>query len=256
MVNINNAPINTIYENNLIDGIGFLPPSIVYIYFNDNSNTYSISMDFERFYKLAREGVIKVIYEDNYGIGNQGIGFVFYAEDNIIKVHILYYCMKDKYYQDDLSIIELTISKNGCNQTNSTGYIKFVRYYEIDTIINNILKNKEIEISDFDNIVTYSKYGKAKVYSYIHGDITCNIVGNDKIILQWNDETNIHHCVINRDMTYVHNTIQINDQTLYRLSNLTIDPIVNPKIWVGTITQYAAIAQKDNNTTYIVKSDA
>ena len=28
------------------------------------------------------------------------------------------------------------------------------------------------------------------------------------------------------------------------------------RIWVGTATQYAAIAQKDNNTTYIVKSDA
>ena len=46
---------------------------------------------------------------------------------------------------------------------------------------------------------------------------------------------------------------QIVDQTLYRLSALTVEPIVNPKIWVGTATQYAAIAQKDNNTTYIVK---
>jgi len=55
---------------------------------------------------------------------------------------------------------------------------------------------------------------------------------------------------------YTYNTIQIVDQNLYRLSNLTIEPIVNPKIWIGTATQYATIAQKDNNTTYIVKSDA
>jgi len=40
------------------------------------------------------------------------------------------------------------------------------------------------------------------------------------------------------------------------LSALTVEPIVNPKIWIGTATQYAAIAEKDANTTYIVKSDA
>lgn len=76
------------------------------------------------------------------------------------------------------------------------------------------------------------------------------------IIIQWSDTNAIHHVALSKDGSYVYNTIQIVDQTLYRLSNLTIEPIVNPKIWVGTATQYAAIAQKDNNTTYIVKSDA
>lgn len=68
--------------------------------------------------------------------------------------------------------------------------------------------------------------------------------------------TYIGHITINNKGAYTYNTIQIVDQTLYRLSNLTIEPIVNPKIWVGTATQYAAITQKDNNTTYIIKSDA
>lgn len=76
------------------------------------------------------------------------------------------------------------------------------------------------------------------------------------IIIQWSNSYAIHHIALSEDGSYVYNTIQIVDQTLYRLSNLTIEPIVNPKIWVGTATQYAAIAQKDNNTTYIVKSDA
>lgn len=75
------------------------------------------------------------------------------------------------------------------------------------------------------------------------------------IIIQWSNANAIHHVALSEDGSYVYNTIQIVDQTLYRLSKLTIDPIVNPKIWVGTATQYAAIAQKDNNTTYIVKSD-
>lgn len=86
---------------------------------------------------------------------------------------------------------------------------------------------------------------------------TFNVRYTDNIIIiQWSNANAIHHVALSEDGSYVYNTIQIVDQTLYRLSNLTIEPIVNPKIWVGTGTQYAAIAQKDNNTTYIVKSDA
>ena len=86
---------------------------------------------------------------------------------------------------------------------------------------------------------------------------TFNVRYTDNIIIiQWSNANAIHHVALSEDGSYVYNTIQIVDQTLYRLSNLTIEPIVNPKIWIGTATQYAAIAQKDNNTTYIVKSEA
>lgn len=86
---------------------------------------------------------------------------------------------------------------------------------------------------------------------------TFNVRYTDNIIIiQWSNANAIHHVALSEDGSYVYNTIQIVDQTLYRLSELTIDPIVNPKIWVGTATQYAAIGQKDNNTTYIVKSNA
>lgn len=85
---------------------------------------------------------------------------------------------------------------------------------------------------------------------------TFNVRYTDNIIIiQWSNANAIHHVALSEDGSYVYNTIQIVDQTLYRLSNLTIEPIVNPKIWIGTATQYAAIPQKDNNTTYIVKSD-
>lgn len=85
---------------------------------------------------------------------------------------------------------------------------------------------------------------------------TFNVRYTDNIIIiQWSNANAIHHVALSEDGSYVYNTIQIVDKNLYRLSNLTIEPIVNPKIWVGTDTQYAAIAQKDNNTTYIVKSN-
>lgn len=86
---------------------------------------------------------------------------------------------------------------------------------------------------------------------------TFNVRYTDNIIIiQWCNANAIHHVALSEDGSYVYNTIQIVDQTLYRLSNLTVEPIVNPKIWIGTAVQYAAIAEKDVNTTYIVKSDA
>ena len=86
---------------------------------------------------------------------------------------------------------------------------------------------------------------------------TFNVRYTDNIIIiQWSTANAIHHVALSEDGSYVYNTIQIVDQTLYRLSALTVEPIVSPKIWIGTAVQYAAIAQKDNNTTYIVKSDA
>lgn len=84
-----------------------------------------------------------------------------------------------------------------------------------------------------------------------------NVRYTDNIItIQWSNSYAIHHVALSEDCSYVYNTILIDDQTLYRLSTLTVEPIVNPKIWIGTAIQYAAIAQKDNNTTYIVKSEA
>lgn len=119
---------------------------------------------------------------------------------------------------------------------------------EVLAAINSIFTNFAgfvTAIGKPNSVFHNGKYGKFNVR------YTDNI-----IVIQWSNSNAINHVALSEDGSYVYNTIQIVDQTLYRLSNLTVEPIVNPKIWIGTATQYAAIAQKDNNTTYIVKSDA
>lgn len=118
---------------------------------------------------------------------------------------------------------------------------------EVLTAINSIFTNFNGFTSAINkpNSIFYDNNGKYSVR-----------VSGSVIVIVWDANTYIGHVTIDNTGAYTYNTIQIVDQTLYRLSNLTIEPIVNPKIWVGTATQYAAIAQKDNNTTYIVKSDA
>lgn len=137
-----------------------------------------------------------------------------------------------------------------------------INRYNIDTIINKILDNAaDSEVlaainnifTNFGNFVTAICNPNSVFYNG-GGNFSLRYSG-DVVVIVWNADTYIGHITINNKGTYTYNTIQIVDQTLYRLSKLTIDPIVNPKIWVGTATQYAAIAQKDNNTTYIVKSD-
>lgn len=118
---------------------------------------------------------------------------------------------------------------------------------EVLTAINSIFTNFNGFTSAINkpNSIFYDNNGKYSVR-----------VSSSVIVIVWDADTYIGHVTIDNTGAYNYNTIQIVDQTLYRLSNLTIEPIVNPKIWVGTATQYAAIAQKDNNTTYIIKSDA
>lgn len=118
---------------------------------------------------------------------------------------------------------------------------------EVLTAINSIFTNFNGFTSAINkpNSIFYDDNGKYSVR-----------VSGSVIVIVWDADTYIGHVTIDNTGAYTYNTIQIVDKTLYRLSNLTIEQIVNPKIWVGTATQYAAIAQKDNNTTYIVKPNA
>lgn len=138
-----------------------------------------------------------------------------------------------------------------------------INRYNIDTIINKVLDsadNSEVLaainniFTNFGNFVTAICNPNSVFYNGA-GNFSLRYSGN-VVAIAWVTDIYIGHITINNKGAYVYNTIQIVDQTLYRLSSLTIDPIVNPKIWIGTATQYAAIAQKDNNTTYIVKSKA
>lgn len=118
---------------------------------------------------------------------------------------------------------------------------------EVLAAINSIFTNFDGFTSAINkpNSIFYDDNGKYSVR--ISGSV---------VVIVWDADTYIGHVTIDNTGAYTYNTIQVIDQTLYRLSALTVEPIVNPKIWIGTATQYAAIAQKDNNTTYIVKSDA
>lgn len=156
---------------------------------------------------------------------------------------------------------EETKSINTFVTINSNSIIKS---YDINTIImlltNNgtpteVLNAINTIFTNFDGFIAAIGKPNSVFYNNTYGKFYIRYTG-DVITIQWSNSNTINHVALRNDGNYDYNTIQIVDQTLYRLSNLTIEPIVSPKIWVGTATQYAAIAQKDNNTTYIVKSDA
>lgn len=178
----------------------------------------------------------------------------------------------DLEYYSDISFnkIDLNWTKNIDNELKNISAYKFIsnnniiQSYDIGniTILLTNSGSKEEVLAAINSIFTnFAGFATAigKPNSVFHngkyGKFNVRYTDNI-IIIQWSDSNAIHHVALSEDGSYVYNTIQIVDQTLYRLSNLTIEPIVNPKIWIGTATQYAAIAQKDNNTTYIVKSEA
>lgn len=141
---------------------------------------------------------------------------------------------------------------------------QIIKHYDINTIImlltndgtpTEVLNAINTTFTNFDGFIAAIGKPNSVFYNNNYGKFYIRYTG-DVITIQWSNSNTINHVSLHNDGSYAYNTIQIVDQTLYRLSNLTIDPIVNPKIWIGTATQYAAIAQKDNNTTYIVKSDA
>jgi hypothetical protein len=162
------------------------------------------------------------------------------------------------------------IAKVGSEETKSINTFvainsnSIIKSYDINAIImlltNNgtpteVLNAINTTFTNFDGFVAAIGKPNSVFYNNNYGKFYIRYTG-DVITIQWSNSNTINHVALRNDGNYDYNTIQIVDQTLYRLSNLTVDPIVNPKIWIGTATQYAAIAQKDNNTTYIVKSDA
>lgn len=156
---------------------------------------------------------------------------------------------------------EETKSINTFVAINSNSIIKSYNIESITTLLVNSGSKEEILaainsiFTSFAGFITAISKPNSVFYNDKFGKFNIRHT-NNIIIIQWSNVNAIHHVALSEDGSYVYNTIQIVDQTLYRLSNLTIEPIVNPKIWIGTAIQYAAIAQKDNNTTYIVKSDA
>lgn len=175
-----------------------------------------------------------------------------------------------EYYSDSsFNKIDLNWTKNIDNELKNISTYKFIsnnniiQSYDIENITvlltNSGSKEKVLAainsiFTNFAGFVTAISKPNSVFHNGKYGTFNVRYTGNI-IVIQWSNDIAIHHVALFKDGSYVYNTIQIVDQTLYRLSALTVEPIVNPKIWIGTAVQYAAIAQKDNNTTYIVKSE-
>lgn len=194
---------------------------------------------------------------DRIVIGNNDISatITYFSNDGINKI--------DLSWDKGIARVggEETKSINTFVAINSNSIIKSYDIGSITILLTNSGSKEEVLAAINSIFTNFAGFVTAigKPNSVFHNDKygKFNVRYTDNIIIiQWSNSNAIHHVALSEDGSYVYNTIQIVDQTLYRLSNLTIEPIVNPKIWVGTATQYAAIAQKDNNTTYIVKSDA
>ena len=192
---------------------------------------------------------------DRIDIGNNSISatITYFSADGINKI--------DLSWDKGIARVggEETKSINTFVAINSNSIIN---RYNINTIINKIYSNADDSevlaainniFTNFGNFVTAVCNPNSVFYNGA-GNFSIRYSGN-VIVIVWVADTYTGYITINNKGAYTFNTIQIVDQTLYRLSKLIIDPIVNPKIWIGTTTQYAAIAQKDNNTTYIVKSN-
>lgn len=237
-------------------------PTGVYIY---GQKEFTCDKTFDEVKEILLKGG-SIIAVDNY---NYRVNFdrIFVGSNNI-SATITYFS------DGGINKIDLSwdkgISKVGGEETksintfvaiNSNSIIKSYYIESITILLTNSGSKEEVLaainsiFTNFAGFVTAIGKPNSVFYDGKHG--TFNVRYTDNIIIiQWSNSNAIHHVALSEDGSYVYNTIKIVDQTIYRLSNLTIEPIVNPKIWVGTATQYAAIAQKDNNTTYIVKSNA
>lgn len=229
------------------------------ILYEVTDNTFISSRDFEEAKILVHAGAVnKIKYKDivyicqAVSVSNETNTIhcesIIY-ENNIIKRLILEWKDNNK----TITIIELFNISN-----------QIIQFYDINTIITlltndgtptEVLNAINTIFTNFDGFVAAIGKPNSVFYNNTYGKFYIRYTG-DIITIQWSNSNTINHVALRNDGNYDYNTIQIVDQTLYRLSALTVEPIVNPKIWIGTATQYAAIAEKHANTTYIVKSDA
>ena len=243
-------------------GVVITVPTGIYIY---GQKEFTCDKTFDEVKEILLKGGT-IIAIDDY---NDRINFDrIIIDNNSISASITYFS-KGGINKIDLSW-DKGIARVGGEETKSINTFvainsnSIIESYDIDTIImlltNNgtpteVLNAINTIFTNFDGFTAAIGKPNSVFYNHPYGKFYIRYTGG-VITIQWSNGNTINHVALRNDGNYDYNTIQIVDQTLYRLSNLTIDPIVNPKIWIGTATQYVAIAQKDNNTTYIVKPNA
>lgn len=267
MQNINQQ----LYENKSTPE-GFIPvygvvitvPTGIYIY---GQKDFTCDKTFDEVKEiLLKGGSIIAVDNNNYRVNFDRID----VSNNRISAAITYFSPNGSGINEiDLSW-DKGIAEVGGKETKSVNTFvaihsdSIVKSYDIGDITILLTSNGSKEevlaainsiFTNFAGFVTAISKPSAVFHNGSYGKFNVRYTDNI-IIIQWSNSRAINHVALSEDGSYVYTVIRIADLTLYRLSNLTIEPIVNPKIWIGTATQYAAIAQKDNNTTYIVKSDA
>lgn len=257
-----------LYENKSTPE-GFIPVYGVVItvptgIYTDGQKEFTCDKTFDEAKEILLKGGSIIAVDNN----NSRVNFNrIVVGSNYINATITYFSA-DRINKIDLSW-DKDIARVGDKETKSINTFvvinsnQIIQSYDIGsiTILLTNSGSKEKVLDAINSIFTnFAGFATAigKPNSVFHNGKygTLNVRYTDNIIIiYWSNAKAIHHVALSEDGSYVYNNIQIVDQTLYRLSALTVEPIVNPKIWIGTATQYAAIAQKDNNTTYIVKSN-
>lgn len=231
---------------------------------NGGASIFTCDKTIDECYKLINQGaniIVKdssnnifhlnsiTVYNDNNTFGFEStFNYEYNSELNSFTI---------RYIQIRSGVLQTIVSNKFITENN------IVNSYNIGPIISKILSNGTNEevlnainaiFNSFSEFINAIGKPNSVFYNDTYGNFNVRFTG-DVIVIQWSDSGRIGHVVLHSDGSYIYNTIQVVDQTLYRLSNLNIEPITNPKIWVGTSAQYAAIAEKDINTTYIVKSE-
>lgn len=245
-------------------GVVITVPTRIYIY---GQKDFTCDKTFDEVKEILLKGGSIIAVDNN----NSRINFdrIDISNNSILATITYFSPYSGEINRTDLNWVKDIASAGGKETKSINTFVvinsnQIIQSYDIEsiTILLTNSGSKEEVLAAINSIFTnFAGFVTAigKVNSVFHNGKhgTFNVRYTDNIIIiQWSNANAINHVALSEDGSYVYNTIQIVDQTLYGLSNLTIEPIVNPKIWVGTATQYAAIAQKDNNTTYIVKSGA
>lgn len=194
---------------------------------------------------------------DRINIGNNDISatITYFSNGGINKIDLSWYKGIARVGGEETKSINTFVAINSNSIIKSYNINPIIMLLTNNGTFTQVLNAINTMFTNFDKFVAAIGKPNSVFYNDNYGKFYIRYTG-DTITIQWSNSNAINHIALRNNGNYTYNIIQIVDQTLYRLSNLTIEPIVNPKIWVGTATQYAAIAQKDNNTTYIVKPNA
>lgn len=231
---------------------------------NGGASVFTCDKTINECYKLINQGA-NIIVKDSFNNIFHLNSITIYNDDNTFGFESTFNYQYNnelnsftiRYIQIRSGVLQTIVSNKFIIEDN------IINSYNIQSIMAKVINDGTSQEvlsainSIFDNFTNFKvAVGKPNsiFYNDTYGDLTIRIA-NSLIIILWSSDIEIHHVTIASDGSYTHNTIQVVDQTIYRLSKLTMEPITTPEIWIGNAAQFAAIAEKKPNVTYIVKTE-